>query len=411
MQALRFLADDLTGACDVGAEMLPWPGGVAVDPGGQAHRPGFRPDALWIRNTQSRTMEPALAARRVTEALGDVGAGWAGIVVKKIDTGLRGQLGAEIDAAMEALRVEESFILPAIPEVGRTTQDGNQLIAGIPVHHTAFARDPHNPISDSSVLAAVEATSRRRAGLIGLAAVRGEMEAAVEEARARGETILVCDSETEKDLERAVRGLLRRGRPLLLVGSTGLSRALRRVLGTEQSGRVRPWGAVNAPGSGVLVVAGSAHPTTRAQIERAAARGLIELLPVREPGEADAAGMTAGRLLRAGHRPALVAPDEAAPGGSRGVLTALRRAALVAMSRTRPAGVALIGGETAYEVLEGLGLPPLWLETRLCPLVVRGRLLAGAYAGCAVLTKGGSAGTADLLGAMVRQLNLGNHGH
>ena len=67
----------------------------------------------------------------------------------------------------------------------------------------------------------------------------------------------------------------------------------------------------------------------------------------------------------------------------------------------------LIGGETAYQVLEGLGLPPLWLECRLCPLVVRTRLMSGAYAGLALVTKGGSTGAPDLLASIVRQLAHG----
>jgi len=58
-------------------------------------------------------------------------------------------------------------------------------------------------------------------------------------------------------------------------------------------------------------------------------------------------------------------------------------------------------------VLEGLGLPALWLEARLCPLVVRARLMAGAYAGLVVVTKGGSTGAPELLGHVVRQLARG----
>src|SRR6476620_3418690 len=98
MDALRVLADDLTGACDVGAELLPGPAGVVVHPSGESPRPEMRPATVCVRNTQSRTLPPAEAARRVGAALADVGSGWAGLVLKKIDTGLRGPLGAEIDA-------------------------------------------------------------------------------------------------------------------------------------------------------------------------------------------------------------------------------------------------------------------------------------------------------------------------
>jgi len=408
MDALRILADDLTGACDVGAELLPGPAGVVVHPSTESPRPELRPATVCVRNTQSRTLSPAEAARRVGAALADVGTGWAGLVLKKIDTGLRGPLGAEIDAAMDALRVPEAFVLPAIPEIGRTTQQGRQMIGGIPVNETAFARDPHHPIRDASVAAAVAATGRRPAAVIDLAGVRGDLREAIDGARAAGAAVLVCDAETDADLERTVRGLLLRGRPLLLVGSTGLARALRRVLGTEQGGRgFRATGPAPLAGSGILVVAGSAHPTTRVQLARAVERGVFEPQAVNDLAGAEAAGIAVARRLRAGSPAALVAPAAPSPDGSAAVGAALRRAALTALSRARPSGLVLIGGETAYQVLEGLGLPALWLESRLCPLVVKARLMSGPYAGLALVTKGGSTGAPDVLASIVRQLARG----
>ncbi|HLY37163.1 MAG TPA: four-carbon acid sugar kinase family protein [Candidatus Binatia bacterium] len=406
MDALRVLADDLTGACDVGAELLPGPAGVVVQPAGGPPSADVAPATICVRNTQSRTLPPAEAAERVRAALGDVPVTWSGLLLKKIDTGLRGPLGAEIDAAMDALGVDEAFVLPAIPEIGRTTQHGRQMIAGIPVDRTPFALDPHHPIRDASIPAALQATGHRRAAVAELAAVRGDLAAAIADARRGGAAVIVCDAETDADLERAVRVLLLRGRPLLLVGSTGLARALRRVLGTEQPARaLRSAGPAPLAGSGVLVVAGSAHPATRGQIARAVERGLFDPIVVGE--DAGAAGAGAARRLRAGLATALVPPVATSTDGPTAVLAALRRAAVTALARVRPDGLVLVGGETAHHVLEGLGLPGLWLESRLCPLVVRGRLMSGAYAGLAVVTKGGSTGAPDLLASIVRQLARG----
>lgn len=408
MDALRILADDLTGACDVGAELLLGPGGVVVQPGPEARITRLRPGVLCVRNTQSRTLAPSDAGGRVTAALSDVGPGWAGLVLKKIDTGLRGPLGAEIDAAMDALGLDEAFVLPAIPEIGRTTQQGRQMIGGVPVHETAFARDPHHPIRDASVSAALQATSRRAAAVLDLSAIRADLATAIARERDAGAAMFVCDAETDADLERAVRALLLRRRPLLLVGSTGLARALRRVLGTEQPMSRFPMTTPPAvAGAGVLVVLGSAHPTARGQLDRATARGLTRAIEVADPTGAEAAGAAAARVLRAGGVATLAPPLAPAPDGSAAVLTALRRAALTALARARPSGLLLVGGETAYHVLEGLGLPGLSLDARLAPLVVRARLMSGAYAGLTVVTKGGSTGAPDLLTHVVRQLARG----
>ena len=79
MNALRIIADDLTGACDIGAEMLPWPAGVVVQPAAGGSSPA---GALGVRNTQSRTLSPAEAASRVSGVLDDLRIGWSGIVLK-----------------------------------------------------------------------------------------------------------------------------------------------------------------------------------------------------------------------------------------------------------------------------------------------------------------------------------------
>src|SRR5262249_19752978 len=162
-----------TGACDVGAALLPWPAAIAVHPdGAMAQVAGDEADALVVRNTQSRTLAPAEAAGRVRSALAPLGTSFHGIVLEKIGPGLRGPLGAELDAAMDALGAAEAFVLPAIPEVGRTTVGSVQLIDGVPVHRTAFGRDPENPVTDAHVTRVLAATARRRPGTVALEAVR-----------------------------------------------------------------------------------------------------------------------------------------------------------------------------------------------------------------------------------------------
>lgn len=405
MEPLDVIADDLTGACDVAAALLPWPGGIAVYPDGVVLALDDLPAALAVRNTQSRTLPPAAAAGRVRAALGALGAG-AGILLKKIDTGLRGPLGAEIDAALDATGAPRAFVLPAIPEVGRTTVDGEQRIDGVPVHRTAFADDPQNPVRDAHVVGVIQATARRVAASIGLDAVRrpGGVRAALAACTA---PIVVFDAETDGDLTAAACALLAEpGRPLLLVGSIGLARALRAAfpLGDAAS---EPSDAVPRSARGVLVVLGSAHPVAREQ--RAHAQRTAELgavLEVTSDG-AETTGRQAARLVRTGHAVALAAPDLVTPGHAGRVAGALSRAVAAALAEVRPAGLVLVGGETAFEVLAGLGHPPLVIESRPAPLAVHGRIAAGPHRGLAVVTKGGSSGEPELLAALVRRLTGG----
>lgn len=452
MPRLRVIADDLTGACDVGAALVPWPGGVAVVPfegrdGGVA--------AVGVRNTQSRTLTRDAAVARVAAALADVEPGFDGILLKKIDTGLRGHLGAELDAAMDAVGAAEAFVLPAIPEVGRTTERGHQLIEGVPVHETAFGRDPQNPVTDSEVAAVIASTSRRRAAAIHLDAVRGEgLGAAVDAARAQGASVLVCDACTGDDLARAVRVLLRRPRPLVLAGSIGLAAALRDALvaaeegvqpggrgelplarglpptareahapvrdvpnadsggrGARRDARVPPAaiqdGAFPPDAAGTLIVLGSAHPRAHTLLARAERSGLLTVIEVADEADAPRAARAAVALLADGRRAALVVPTR--PLASDAVLSSLRSAAGAVLDVHRPRGLVMVGGETAFVVLDALGHPTLHVDGRLGPLTVRARLGDGRHAGMAVVTKGGSSGDDDLLERIVASLD-GNEG-
>lgn len=401
MGGLHVIADDLTGACDVAASLLPWGDGVAVHPDGRPAGPG---DCLVVRNTQSRTLPPARAAERVRQVLANHAGPKPSVLLKKIDTGLRGPLGAEIDAAMDALGAPRAFVLPAIPEVGRTTVGGEQRIGGVPVHRTPFADDPRNPVRDARVAAAIAATGSRAAAALLLQHVRrpGGLAAALAGCQ---EPIVVIDAETDADLAASVRVVLGQPGPLLIVGSTGVARALRDALAPPDAA-VAPL-PDTAEAGGVLVVSGSAHPAARAQCERAERDGAIDHVVMVSPDDAAPAGLLAARRIGAGRSVALCAPHAVARGLETTVGAALRTAAVAALAQARPRGLLLVGGETAYEVLAGLGHPRLVVEGRCAPLAVRARIASGPHAGLVVVTKGGSSGEAGLLAALVGELRGG----
>jgi len=389
--ALRVVADDLTGACDIAAALLPWPGGILVE--AYATRVAPPGHALRVRNTQSRTLPEAGARTAVERAVGTVGRD--AIVLKKIDTALRGHLGAELDAAVAAAGAAEAFVLPAIPRVGRTTVGGVQRIDGVPVHETTFARDPLHPIRDSSVAAHLTRGCGRRVASLSLADVRSErgLGPAVDRGRGAGCSLFVCDAESDDDLERAVGALLARPRPLVVVGSLGLGVALRRRLGVpagEPQRETRRGG-----GTGRLVVVGSTHPMARQQARVVA--GDRAVLEVDDATHADEIAVRAEAALRGGGTVVLATPAVVAAGAARGLLEAMARTAAACLRRHVPAVLALVGGETAFGVLQAAEQPWIRIEATPAPLVVAGTLLGGTLDGVLLVTKGGSSGAPDTL--------------
>ncbi|MGH7893534.1 MAG: four-carbon acid sugar kinase family protein, partial [Candidatus Binatia bacterium] len=319
-----------------------------------------------------------------------------------IDTGLRGSLGAELDAAMDAVGATEAFVLPAIPEVGRTTRGGVQRIDGVPVDATAFAADPDNPVSDARVAAVIEATSRRRAGVVDLTEIRrGTVASMVDRLRAAGVAAIVCDAETEQDLDRTVRILLARARPLVLAGSTGLARALRRTLGTLPPNAPRHDRDWTTATRGVLCVVGSLHPVARDQLAAAEALSSVRVLVVATDAEVRPRGEEAASCIAAGVHVALVTPSvHACPEGLRLLGEAVRHS----LGGGAPAGLVLVGGETAFGVLVSIGVRWLVVEGAPAPLAVRAHVPSGPLAGMPVMTKGGSTGSPERLAELLREV-------
>ena len=388
---MRVIADDLTGACDVGAALLPWPRPVVVR-SLDAPASAADADALVVVNTQSRTCAPDVAAARVRAALADVPRAHPGTLLKKIDTALRGQLGAEIDAAMDAVGAETALVVAAIPEAGRTTVGGRQLVDGVPVDETAFARDPQNPVRDARVAAVIEATSRRRVR----SAVHGrDAAAALARCRADGASIVVGDAATDDDIRRWVVAARDAG-VRVLVGSTGLARAWRATCAAAPAASGRR--AVRRAEGGVLVVSGSAHPATATQLAHlAGARGATVTT-------IDAFDVAAAVARLAGGETVCVTAPDGNGGDSVAVLEMLSAGALAVLERSAPGAIVLIGGETAHHLLARLGHPRLVIESAPAALAVRATIADGTLAGTALVTKGGSSGPPERLAELLDEV-------
>jgi uncharacterized protein YgbK (DUF1537 family) len=145
------IADDLTGAAELGA--IGWRHGLHAEII-RSGRPGAA-DLVCV-DTDSRAIEPAEAAKRAAAAAKMLRAAGAKWIYKKVDSVLRGQVTAEVEAVMKQLKLERALLLPANPSLGRTIRHGEYFLRGRPLHKTEFAHDPHYPRRSSQVLRLVK---------------------------------------------------------------------------------------------------------------------------------------------------------------------------------------------------------------------------------------------------------------
>jgi D-threonate/D-erythronate kinase len=374
------IADDLTGASDaaVGFAAVGYRSAVVLDP--DAADLGAA-DVVAV-DTESRGLEPAEAAERVASATRRVAG--ADMLMKKIDSTLRGPVAAEVMAALAESGRATAVVAPAFPAYGRTTRHGIQHLDGTPVHRTAMRDDPVAPVrsSDLRALLALDgghpivAAGRPRRALGGLLAKDG---------------IVVVDVETERDLDALVAMVTDPG-DVLWVGSTGLARAL---------GRGHPAAApapVPHPGSArrVLVVVGSVNPVARRQLGELASAHQPTCHWLTAPG------------LDVRHEPGgddllLVAPEPGGDASPETVAAALAEVARRLVDSDRADGLVLTGGDTAIAVARGLGATGIAIGGEVEVGIPFGTLTSPAP--LPVVTKAGGFGGPDALVTAVRALS------
>jgi uncharacterized protein YgbK (DUF1537 family) len=131
----------------------------------------------------------------------------------------------------------KTFFVPAFPALGRTLRRGRLRVNGRPLHKTAFGRDPLHPASTDLVESFAGGSARR---------------------------LRIPDVADEADLRRAAAEAVGSG-GRAAVGSAGFADALARLF---KSGTRRAGAAARPGRRAVLVVSGSAHPVSRAQVDR-----------------------------------------------------------------------------------------------------------------------------------------------
>ncbi|MGO4596002.1 four-carbon acid sugar kinase family protein [Terrabacter sp. 2RAF25] len=333
----------------------------------------------------------------------------AAIVVKKVDSLLRGHLGAEVAVLADELQ-RVPVVAVANPALGRVVRDGILLVEGTPLHETdLWAVEPGPaPTTVAEALKPLETIVIPRATI-----TRGvdTVAEALADARAAG-LVAVCDSETEADLE-VVHAAATRVPRSLLVGSGALAAVAARALPDEHTDA---YADGTQPRHGALPDADACADGTQPRHGAAPARAvgsLLFVLGTRAPGIDDQlAHLIAARDTHL----VLVQPDDLLtdPEAVRRHLVAAKPSRVVAVtldpaapadptrSRALTEGLAdvvatvadaydalfLSGGETARAVLDRLGVDALEVVAE----VETGTVVSTRPGGRSVVTRPGSFG-------------------
>ena len=140
---ILIIADDLTGAAELGgiAHNFGLSVRILFNPNAGSH---FSEDVI-ILDSHTRNMNPEGAYLEIKRLISEIDLSSFDLVFKKVDSLLRGPIASEIKAVLDAMHVDQAYLLPANPSKNRIIRSGKYYIDEIPIHKTNFRFDPHYP--------------------------------------------------------------------------------------------------------------------------------------------------------------------------------------------------------------------------------------------------------------------------
>jgi D-threonate/D-erythronate kinase len=388
---LVIVADDLTGTMDAAGPLASRGLSTLAVTGIEGCRSqDFAGADVVSINAHSRHLAGQAAAQRVRAILRELIHPECEILLKKIDSTLRGNVVVETLAMREASGRRAVVVAPAFPRQGRTVIGGLVHVHGVALQDTSFARDALSP----PPLEPLHVLFRRADAHADVRLLGGGAPVALGQDGRR--QIFVVDSATDEDLRATVGALRGHLRDTLLVGSAGVAEALAEVCFEHATGSLTA-PAVQGP---LLFVVGSRAEQTTQQVS-----ALIEAEPARivaaPNGRVDlSAALRATEtvlVLRA-------TPDMSGCEGDAGEVARRLAEGVAALIERRPiAALVATGGDTAAAILVRLSQPILQVVGDLLPGIPFSRIHAGGR-DIWFVTKAGGFGTRDTFVTIAQRL-------
>lgn len=436
---LGIVADDLTGATTVGVLLA---------------RSGLKTAAFFdtesfarneveypamVVSSDSRPLPKAEAQHQVSAAVKQLQARGAHYFTKRIDTTLRGGIGFEIDAMLEQLPLETvAVVVPAMPQSRRILVGGYSVIDSVALSRTDVARDVRTPVTESWVPGLLAAQTHHQVGHIALASVmkgEGQIQQDLQEQQQRGVRVIVVDAITVDDVDAIAGAVVALNWNVLAVDPGPFTErlAVRRGLMREARSSATATATENPRGS-ILVVAGSATPVTKKQLQHLIARDErvchipvdAELLVDRKnaaeievnrvvqharqcvPAQQNAIfvfeSALTGRLLNLQEEEQRfgLAHGQAAENINQGLGNIVREVLNCAAGEIK--GLYMTGGDTMVNVLKELGATGIEMIDYVIPQTDMVRIIGGDYAGLICVGKGGLTGPEDIISTIVERI-------
>lgn len=264
MSLLLIIADDFTGALDTGVQFAARGirTKVVVDTDIDL---AAQDTTVLVVDTETRHLSPDKAYDIIYQLTKRSACAGIPHIYIKTDSALRGNIGAELAALLDATGLQQLPFLPAFPQIGRITRDGIHYIDGVPVTDSPFGVDPFEPVRHAVISELIaEQTAHPVWNFSSLTDT---------DSFAGLDGILVFDAEHADDLANTGKQLLKHSALPIMAGCAGFGASLPELL------NITPDTECSFPEMDrrLLVVCGSVNPITLAQLDKAEQNGFSRL--------------------------------------------------------------------------------------------------------------------------------------
>lgn len=258
MNKLLIVADDLTGALDTGVCFASSGINTCVKiPGDtiqQNTSDGYEVEVVIV---ESRHRIPEDAYQEVFSVVNRAVESGYRYIYKKTDSALRGNIGAELTATLDAAKEKTLHFIPAFPKMNRVSREGILYInQNTPVAESVFAKDPFNPVKHSAILEIIAEQTDCNA----------YMATGTSEQYQDG--IAVYDASNDQDILEIGRHLVKAVGAKLFAGCAGFASTLPKLIDFEKNDHQG-----SKPSGKIAVFCGSVNPISLEQCSVAEQNG------------------------------------------------------------------------------------------------------------------------------------------
>lgn len=264
MILLLIIADDFTGALDTGVQFAAR--GIHTKVVVNADIDFTTQDTkVLVVDTETRHLSPDKAYNIIYQLVKRSVCAGIPHIYKKTDSALRGNIGAELAALLDATGLKQLPFLPAFPQIGRVTRNGIHYIDGVPVTDSPFGIDPFEPVRHAVISELIaEQTDYPVQNFSSLT----DTDSFINQ-----KGILVFDAEHTDDLANTGKQLLKHNVLHIMAGCAGFGTSLPELL------NITPDTKCSFPklNPRLLVICGSVNPITLTQLDKAEQNGFSRL--------------------------------------------------------------------------------------------------------------------------------------